>query len=239
MTTENSESHVTDQRSHFHNELDDLTHRILETADRAERMVGMAVEAVCRPDLALAQAVIDEDLIIDRDYLETHDRWVNLMARQQPMGGDLRLMSVLLHLNTTLERMGDQCVNIAKMAQVTDGLPRADRIVEQIREMGDLVRPMIRVAMESFVRHDRDEARLLPAMDEPIDRINRNMYREVVSCGDEPELLEWATRMMMVSRALERVGDQAVDVGEQVVFLVTGDFQEFSDHGLADRGEEG
>ncbi|MEX1005837.1 MAG: phosphate signaling complex protein PhoU [Acidimicrobiia bacterium] len=219
---------MTDHRTNFHNELEALSDAVLAVADRCDLMVGMAVDSVCTPDLGLAAAVIREDKALDREYLATHDRWVNLMARQQPMGSDLRLMSALLHLNITLERTGDQCVNIAKMAQLTDGLPQSRRIVEQIREMGDLVRPMIRTAVEAFVRRDADEARLLPAMDEPIDRINRNMYREVVSCGDSPKVLEWATQMMMVSRALERIGDQAVDVAEQVVFLVTGEYQEFS-----------
>ncbi len=227
-----------DIRSHFHHELDQLSEAILEVAERAEQMVALAVEAVCRADLSLAEQVIQQDTLIDRSYLDSHNRWVNLMARQQPMGGDLRLMSVLLHLNVTLERTGDQCVNIAKMAQVTDGLPRADRIVEQLREMGDLVRPMIRAAVHAFVHRDPDEARLLPAMDEPVDRINRNMYREVVACGNEPKLLEWATRMMMVSRALERIGDQAVDVAEQVVFLVTGDYQDFDEEALIKRDVE-
>lgn len=219
---------MTDHRTYFHHELEALSDAVLRVADRADRMVGMAVDSVWKPDLSLAEAVVREDDELDREYLATHDGWVNLMARQQPMGSDLRLMSVLLHLNITLERTGDQCVNIAKMAQVSEGLPRSQPIVEQIREMGDLVRPMIRTAVQAFVRRDPDEARLLPAMDEPIDRINRNMYREVVSCGDSPKLLEWATRMMMVSRALERIGDQAVDVAEQVVFLVTGDYQDFS-----------
>ena len=227
-----------DSRSHFHQELDQLSGTILEVAERAERMVALAVEAVCRPDLSLASQVVQQDALMDSAYLDLHNKWVNLMARQQPMGGDLRLMSVLLHLNVTLERTGDQCVNIARMAQVTDGLPRADRIVEQLREMGDLVRPMIRAAIHAFVTRDPDEARLLPAMDEPVDRINRNMYREVVACGGDPKLLEWATQMMMASRALERVGDQAVDVAEQVVFLVTGDYQDFDEEALIERGRE-
>jgi phosphate transport system protein len=220
---------MVDQRSHFHTELESLERTMLEVADRAERMVGMAVDALALPDLALATRVMQDDLEIDRVYLETHKRWMALMARQNPVGGDLRLMSALLHLNTTLERMGDQCVNIAKLAQLTDGLPRSDRIIAQIREMGDLVRPMVRLAAQAFIRRDVDEARLLPAMDEPVDRINRNMYREVVACGTDPGLLEWATHVMMASRALERIGDQAVDIAEQVMFLVTGEFQEFQD----------
>jgi phosphate transport system protein len=222
---------MSDTRGHFHSDLQALEQNILDIAERCVSMTSMAMEAVLKPDLAMAERVAAEDAFVDELYLSTHNRWIHTMARQGPMGSDLRLMSVLLHLNTTLERTGDQCVNIAKMAQVTRDLPRSERILGMLREMGDLVTPMLRTAVESFVRRDVDEARLLPDMDEPIDRLNRNMYREVVACGSEPELLEWATRMMMVARALERIGDQAVDIGEQVVFLVTGEFLEFTDDG--------
>jgi phosphate transport system protein len=227
---------MVDSRSHFHKELDALEQTMLDVADRCERMTAMAVDALTLADLDLSDQVEVEDAELDQVYLETHNRWLNLMARQQPMGGDLRLMSALLHLNVTFERTGDQCVNIAKLARLCDGLPTRARILEQIREMGDLVRPMIRTAAEAFVRRDADEARLLPAMDEPIDRINRLMYREVVDCAPDTQLIEWATHMMMAARALERIGDQAVDIGEQVAFLVTGEFQGFSEEGFVDRG---
>jgi phosphate transport system protein len=218
---------MTDSRTHFHRELADLERSLLNVADQAEQMVQMAVDAVSVPDMELAARVVALDEHIDRSYLDIHNRWINLMALQQPMARDLRMMSVLLHLNVTLERMGDQCVNIAKLAQVTYGLPRAEPIIASIREMGDLVRPMIRTGIESFVRRDIDEARLLPAMDEPVDRLNRNLYKQVVECGNDPQLLEWATRMMIVSRALERIGDQVVDIAEQVAFLLTGELHEF------------
>ena len=218
---------MSDTRVHFHQELASLEQALLNVADQAEQMVGMAVDAVCLPDMERAARVVALDVQVDKVYLDVHNRWIQLMALQQPMAGDLRMMSVLLHLNVTLERMGDQCVNIAKLAQVTYGLPRSDRIIAQLREMGDLIRPMIRTGIEAFVRRDLDEARLLPAMDEPVDRLNRNLYKEVVDCGRDPQLLEWATRMMIVSRALERIGDQVVDMGEQVVFLLTGELQEF------------
>jgi phosphate transport system protein len=225
---------MTDIRSHFHQELADLEQTLLGVADQAALMVGMAVDAVCLPDMDLAARVLQLDDTVDRTYLEVHDRWVALMALQQPMARDLRMMSVLLHLNTTLERMGDQCVNIAKLAQITYGLPRSEKIVSQLREMGDLVRPMIRAGIEAFIRRDVDEARLLPAMDEPIDRLNRNLYKEVVQCGSDPQMLEWATRMMLVSRCLERIGDQVVDMGEQVAFLLTGEFHEWDEDGFSD-----
>lgn len=216
-------------RSAFHQELDDLEHTLLSVADRAEQMVDKAVEAFTSGRLELAEEVIAEDDDIDRTYLEVHDRWMHLMARQQPLASDLRQMSMLLHMNTTLERMGDQCVNISKMALATEGLPRVERIVEQLREMADRVRHMIRTGIESVVRRDADQAHQLPAMDEPIDRLNRNMYEEVVRVGPDARRLEWATRAMMVSRALERVGDQVVDIGEQLSFLMTGERIEFED----------
>lgn len=229
---------MVDQRSHFHQELEQLERAMLGIAEQAEGMVGDAVEALVTSDTDLADRVVAMDDDIDRRHNEVHTRWINLMARQQPMGSDLRLMSAVLHLNMTLERTGDQCVNIAKLARLTQGLPTSDRISEQIREMADLVRPMIRTAAQAFVRRDADEARLLPAMDEPVDRINRRMYREVVACGPDSRLLEWATHMMMAARALERIGDQAVDIGEQVVFLVTGEIHDFNEEAFAQRDRQ-
>jgi phosphate transport system protein len=211
-----------DSMAHFHQELEDLENKVLSMVDRAEQMVEMAVEAVIESDLDLAQQVVDLDDEIDASYLEVHERWTSLMARFQPMGSDLRKMAILIQLSTTFERMGDQCVNIAKITQFNRGLPRVERICDQVREMGDLVRPMIRTAVEAWVRHDLDEARLLPAMDEPVDRLNANMYKEMVAVADNPELLEWAAKMILVSRALERVGDQSVDFAEQTAYLITG-----------------
>lgn len=222
-----------DPNVHFHSELENLEQRVLGVVTRAELMVEDAVQAVTKSDVELADKVIAADLEIDAIYLEVHSDWTNLMARNQPMGSDLRKMAVLLQLNATFERMGDQCVNIAKIAKLNAGLPQADRIVEQIREMGDLVRPMIRTAIEAYVRQDLDEARLLPSMDEPLDRLNHGMYKETVAVGGNPKLLEWATKMLMVSRALERIGDQAVDFAEETAYLITGDRAEFDEEGLA------
>jgi len=222
-----------DVNLHFHTELEGLEQKVLDVVDRAEQMVEMAVQSVTTGDLELASKVIEMDDEIDDMYFEVHQQWTNLMARFQPLGSDLRKMAVLLQLNITFERMGDQCVNIAKTTQFNDGLPRVERICEQIREMGDLVRPMIRTAVEAYVRKDVDEARLLPAMDQPIDRLNANMYKETVAVSDNKLLLEWATKMMMVSRALERIGDQAVDFAEQAAYLVTGERATFNEKGMS------
>lgn len=220
-----------DTNLHFHQELEALEHTVLGMADRAERMVEMAVEATVNGDLELANQVIALDDQIDETYLDVHQHWTALMARFQPLGSDLRKMTVLLQLNSTFERMGDQCVNIAKIAQFNEGLPRVERICGQIREMGDLVRPMIRTSIEAYLRQDLDEARLLPAMDQPVDRLNANMFREIVAVAGDPGMLEWATKILMVARALERVGDQAVDFAEQTAYLITGERAKFVDMG--------
>jgi phosphate transport system protein len=217
---------------HFHQELESLEQNVLGVVDRAVQMVEMAVEAATTGDLVLAHQVLERDDEIDRIYFDVHNQWTHLMARFQPLGSDLRKMSVLLHLNVTFERMGDQCVNIAKIAEFNEGLPPVARICDQIREMGDLVRPMIRTAIEAYVRRDVDEARLLPAMDQPVDRLNANMYKETVAVASNREMLEWATKMMMAARALERIGDQAVDFAEQTVYLITGERAEFNEAGL-------
>jgi phosphate transport system protein len=224
---------IKDTNLHFHQELAELERSVLSMVERAEQMVEMAVQAVTSDDVELAAKVIELDGGIDATYGEVHQDWTALMARHQPLGSDLRRMTILIKLNVTFERMGDQCVNIAKIAQLNEGLPRVERICEQIREMGDLVRPMVRTAIGAYLRGDVDEARLLPAMDQPVDRLNANMYKETVAVRESPELLEWATKMLMVARALERIGDQAVDFGEQTAYLITGERAEFDEDGMA------
>lgn len=228
-----------DQRRSFHTELAELESQMLDVADRDERLLEVAVKALLTGDPDTIAHVEEEVAELNRIYLEIHNRWLLMMARQQPMGSDLRMMSALLHLNVTLDRTASQILNIATLGRLAAGLPTRARIVEQIQEMTDLVRPMIRTAAQAFVRRDPEEARLLPAMDEPVDRINRQMYREVVDCAPDHALIEWATHMMMAARALERMGDQAVDIGEQVVFLATGEYQEFSEEGISGRGGAG
>lgn len=220
---------MTDTRAHFHAELEDLERELIGVVDQATDMVAKAVESVTTGNLELAEKVIAADDIIDESYLDIHTKWVNLMARQQPMGSDLRRMAVILQLNMTFERMGDQCVNIARTTTHTQGLPRDEKIVQLLVEMGELVKPMIGAAVDAYIREDADAARLLPAMDEPIDRINRNMYRHVMAAGPDPGRLEWAIKMMLVSRALERIGDQVVDLAEQTIYLLTGEKSELDE----------
>ncbi|HUG89105.1 MAG TPA: phosphate signaling complex protein PhoU [Actinomycetota bacterium] len=216
-------------RQHFHDELASLESAVGDMGERAERAIGNALQALATGDERLADQVILDDHPIDDRYLDVERRVLDLLARQTPVASDLRLVSAILHINLHLERVGDMAVNIAKITNVTRNLPRSDSILAALGEMGDVVRPMLRTSMEAFSRRDLDLARRLPSMDDPVDRLNRGMYREVAACAGDQDLLEWAVHMMVVSRQLERVGDHAVDIAEQVAFLLTGEFQEFSD----------
>jgi phosphate transport system protein len=226
-------------RSHFHEELEALELDVVSMGELAERAIGRAMDSLVYRDDRVADQVIAGDDEIDDKYLAVERRWLEVLALQTPVASDLRLVSAILHINVHLERVGDMAVNIAKLAKLTSGLPFNQTIVSHLREMSDVVRPMIRIVLDAFVRRDLELARSLPALDDPVDRLNRGMYREVVACAGDPEVLEWAIRMMVVSRQLERVGDHAVDIAEQVAFLLTGEFQEFSDASHPDASDDG
>src|SRR6266516_3139700 len=216
-------------RKRFHDELSALESEILGLGERAALAVANAVDALVRKDAALAEQVVAEDDALDATYLDIEQRILNLLATQTPVASDLRLVSAILHANLHLERVGDQAVNIAKIAKVTMDLPASPIVVSHLEEMAEVVAAMLRTAMEAFARRDAEMAEKLPEMDEPVDRLNRNMWREVAALAGDPHALEWGIRMNVVSRQLERVGDHAVDIGEQVAFLLTGEFREFTD----------
>jgi phosphate transport system protein len=227
---------VQETRHRFHQELTDLEHELLAEGEDAADAVERAVQALAHRDGELAQVVIAGDDQIDRRYLDIEARILEVLALQTPVASDLRLVSAILHINLHLERIGDQAVNVAKTALHTADLHHEDSIVLHVQEMGDLVTGMVRVAMDSFARRDLDQAMRLPVMDDPVDQLNRNMYRRVLALGGaDPSALEWGIRMNVVARQLERVGDNAVDIAEQVSFLLTGEFREFTDASHDDR----
>jgi phosphate transport system protein len=216
-------------RPHFHEKLDELELQLLTLGELAGNAVGNAVEAVVGHDDDRAERVIAGDDEIDRIYLELDSGILSLLALQAPVAADLRLVSVIMHSSLHLERIGDQAVNVAKVYQVTKDMPRSATIVQQIGEMGDVVVEMVRVAMDALRRRDLELCTRLPKMDDPVDRLNRNMHFEVAKLADDARALEWGMHMNLAARALERVGDNAVDIGEQVSFLVSGEFREFTD----------
>jgi phosphate transport system protein len=216
-------------RTRFHEELELLELDVLGMGELSERAVGRGVGALIDHDDAQAHAVVAADDEIDEKYMSIETRILQVMALQTPVAGDLRLISAILHSNLHLERIGDMAVNIAKMYLSVRDLPTSQSIQAHIREMEDVVRPMIRTAMEAFRRRDLELCLRLPEMDDPVDRLNLGMYKEVAALAGDPELLNWGLRMILVARQLERVGDHSVDIAEQVGFLITGEFREFTD----------
>jgi phosphate transport system protein len=216
-------------RTRFHEELELLELDVLGMGELSERAVGKAVGALIDHEDAQAHAVVAADDAIDEKYISIETRILQVMALQTPVAGDLRLISAILHSNLHLERIGDMAVNIAKIYLSVRDLPTSQSIQAHIREMEDVVRPMIRAAMEAFRRRDLELCLRLPEMDDPVDRLNLGMYKEVAALAGDPELLNWGLRMILVARQLERVGDHSVDIAEQVGFLITGEFREFTD----------
>jgi len=217
-------------RHRFHQELSDLEAVLLAEGQDAATAVERSVQALVHRDADLAGLVVAGDDAIDGRYLEIEARILEVLALQTPVASDLRLVFAILHTNLHVERIGDQAVNVAKMAVASADLPREELILTHLQEMGGIVTHMVRVALDAFARRDLALCLELPAMDDPVDVLNRNMYRQVVALGGgNKEALEWGIRMNVVSRQLERVGDNAVDIGEQVGFLLTGEFREFTD----------
>jgi phosphate transport system protein len=139
------------------------------------------------------------------------------------------LLLAIIHVNLHLERMADYCVTIAKLTKLSASADPDPTLVEVLVEMGDRAEEMIRVALDSLSRRDLAGAESLVDLDELIDRANRRFVERLVDVMADPDLREWGLRMVVVSRALERIGDHAVDVGEQTAYLLTAEFREFTD----------
>jgi phosphate transport system protein len=216
-------------REQFTHSLEGMELQLMELGELAGTAVQRSVDAAVGHDDDLANAVIREDDRIDDLYLSIDSGVLQLLALQSPVAADLRLVSAILHSCLHLERIGDQAVNIAKMYLVTNEFPGSDALRQQIREMGDHVVVMIRTAMEAFAKRDLALSRKLPTMDDPVDRLNRATHLEALKLADDTRALDWGMHMNLVARALERAGDNAVDIAEQVGFLVTGEFFEYTD----------
>jgi phosphate transport system protein len=217
-------------RLSFTEELAGLEASVQEEGELVLRALRSSLNALARGDEELADDVIRFDDEVDRRYVAIEEGVQSLLARQTPVAADLRLVLAVLRVNLHLERMADYCVTVAKLTKLMGDLNVSDAaIAGSIEDMGRRAEQMIRVALESFAARDADQALTLVELDELIDRANRNATEDVLSLGDSPQEREYGLRMLVVSRCVERIGDHAVDIGEQVVYLVTGEFREFSD----------
>jgi phosphate transport system protein len=219
-----------EMRTGFREELEALESQTLGALDMVVEAVDRVAEAVQHQDIELAQLVIEDDDRIDGRYLEVHQGVLSLLARQAPVATDLRLIAALLDVIKHAERMGDQCVNVCKLLPLAGNEPPAHpEVLEKIAEMARQARFEVSQAKQAFASRDVELAADLVRQDEIVNRLNRECFRLAIEIGDDPDTREWAMHMMLVARWLERIGDNAVDIGEQTAFVVTGLFREFTD----------
>jgi phosphate transport system protein len=211
----------------FHEELTELEDALQREGELVVRSLRAAAQALAEEDAELADEVIAFDDEVDASYFAIQEGIQSLLARQTPVASDLRLVLAILHVNLHLERAADYCTTIAKLSKLVRRTAGEPRILEALKEMSERADEMIRVALESFRDRDLPRAESLVDLDELIDRANRRTVEHVLELGAEQR--EWGLRMLVVSRCLERIGDHAVDIGEQTAFIVTGEFREFTD----------
>jgi phosphate transport system protein len=217
-------------RQHFADELRRVEAQGLDGLDLVVQQLDRVLEALEHQDVELAAMVIANDDLIDGRYLEVHQGLLSLFALQAPVAGDLRIVAAMLHVMKNIERMGDQCVNIAKTIPLTGHEPPVrEEVLERILRMGRAARTEVGQAKTAFATRDVDLAEDLVRQDRCINMLNREIFQLAIDVGTDPDTREWAMHMVMVARAIERIGDNAVDVGEQTAFVVTGLFREFSD----------
>jgi phosphate transport system protein len=216
-------------RSPFQEELDQLEASLQEEGALVLRVLRGSLNALAQRDVELADDVIAFDDDVDRRYLQIEQGIEHLLALQTPVAIDLRLVLAILHTNLHLERMADYGVTVAKLTKLVADVEPDPLLLQSLQEMGERAEEMIRVALDAFANRDLEAAESLVELDELIDRSNRRFVDRVVEIVGEPGMREWALRMVVVSRTLERIGDHAVDIGEQVAYLLTAEFREFTD----------
>jgi phosphate transport system protein len=214
-------------RATFEARLEGLEAKLLQMGQLVQRQLERTLEALASADLSLADEVMVRDADVDRIYDEVEQEILRTLALQAPVAKDLRLVAAVLHVNAHLERMGDLCVNMAKFVRVTTDYPPVPEIQATLAEMGGHAQKLIAAAMTAFARRDVALAETLARLDEPLDRLNQQIFRQIERAADDDRALEWAARMVLVARYLERLGDHSVDIGEQVSFIVTGEVREF------------
>jgi len=216
-------------RVEFQASLHSLEASVQEQGSVVLRALRGAIDVLSSQDVELCDEVVAFDDEIDTRYHRIEKSVEELLAQQAPVATDLRLVLAILHDSIHLERIGDQCVTIAKLTKLAAELEPRHDLVEGLTEMGERAEEMVRIALDSFSARDVERAQGLVELDELIDRTNRRVSDQVLTMASTPETQEWGMRMIVVARCIERIGDNAVDIGEQIGFLTTGEFIEFSD----------
>jgi phosphate transport system protein len=217
-------------RLHFQEEMERLEKQALDGLDIVAKTIDRTREAVREQDVELAELIIADDDVIDGLYLQVHQGVLSLMALQAPVATDLRLVAAVLDVIKHIERMGDGCVNVAKLIPLAGSEPpRRAELVDDLDRMAEQAKSQVLQSKHAFRTRDVELAEDLVRQDDEIDRLNRDVFKQALSAGADEDTREWAMTMMLMARSFERIGDHAVDIGEQVAFVVTGLFREFQD----------
>lgn len=216
-------------RESFQEQLDQLRDNILRMGNLVERAIDQAMTALKKRDLDLAEKVIMEDEKIDELELAIEKQCLLLLALQQPMARDLRLISTALKIDTDLERIGDYACNIAKIVLNLGDEPLIKPLVDLPR-MAEIARNMIRDNLTAYVNRDRELALAAAEKDHEIDHLYNNIFRELlVLMTQDPQNIKQATYLLLAARHLERIGDHATNFSEWIIYMLTGEFIELNE----------
>jgi len=209
-------------RTRFHQSLDELKEKLLRMGGMAEQAVDRATDAYRRRDIALCQRVFEGERAINITEREIDELALDLLAMQQPMAIDLRFIIAVLKINADLERVGDQAVNVVQRVMELTKLPEAN-LTADIPKVADTASKMVRMALESFIYARADLAESVLKLDDELDELNAQTYHNMMAVMQQtPELVPQALNTMLISRNLERVGDHATNIAEDVIFWVRG-----------------
>ncbi|HHJ98636.1 MAG TPA: phosphate signaling complex protein PhoU [Actinobacteria bacterium] len=215
-------------RETYRNELKAIKAEVVDIGRLVIEMTRDSTVSLVEGDVDLAERVIATDDELDSRTIQLEERMIETIATQFPVGRDLRLLYSLGHINMHMERMGDLAVNISKATRRTAARTGPRTMYDLIRAQGNLVHRVLEAMLEAFETKDLELAYKLKEMDEPIDHLFKQFFRELSRLQDEEEI-EWVSSMVLASRYLERIADHAVDIGERLVYMVTGEFEVFED----------
>ncbi len=209
---------------HFAEELEELNQALLEMGGLVESSIHTSVQALVNQDDRLAQRVREDELLINKMELDIDARVTRLLALNQPVAGDLRLLVMCLKINTDLERMGDLAANVAERAVSLNKLAAPlGRPLTDMPRMASMVEDMLHRTLDAFVRRDAELASSILPADDDVDKLRDGVYKELIEImRREPTLVDAAVHLMFVARSLERIADHATNIAEDVIYLVRG-----------------
>lgn len=213
-------------RTEFHKRLRDIQNDVLTMGSMVEKAIDSSIEALKKRDLALARQIIADDLKINGKRFEIEEKCTQLIATQQPMATDLRVLISVLNITTELERIGDYGEGIAKIVVMTGDEPPLKPLIDLPR-MAEKTMDMLRRSLDAMVKRDADAARQIAAEDDEVDSLYDQVFRELLTFMlEDPATITRATRLIWVAHNLERSADRVTNICERVVYLVTGKMEE-------------